>query len=119
MRKPATASRLREVDTPWQEGVREYIIRDALAQSDALRLVERPMNPQIDPALAVFFFGFGKGSEVAGDERAHVSVVIQRHAVELVRHKGKCDVVALIEVAQDFEKSSTESCVSGRIGRER
>src|SRR5258706_13394163 len=75
------------------------------------------MDTEIDSALTVLLFGLGERSKAARDERAHVSVVIQRDTVELVRHKGECDIVAPVEAAQDLEKSSPKPCVSGRVCR--
>ena len=40
------------------EGVLEYFVRHASAQGDAVCLVERPVDAEIDPALTVLFLGF-------------------------------------------------------------
>src|SRR5919108_449859 len=69
------------------ERVLEHIIRDAPALGDPLGLVERPVDPEVDAALAVFLLGLGEGREVAREERTDVAVVVQGHAVELVRHE--------------------------------
>ena len=39
-----------------REGVIEDVVGHVPALGDALRFVERPVNAEINPALAVFFF---------------------------------------------------------------
>src|SRR2546422_9649710 len=69
--------------------------------------------------LSVLVLGLGEGREAARDERTYVAVVIEGHAVELVRHEREGDVVGLIKVAQDLEEGASEPGMAGRVGGER
>src|SRR5580765_8165562 len=107
--------------TPAQrtEGVLEYFIRHASAQGDAVCFVERPVYPEIDPALAVLLLGLGQRREAARTEGPHRALVVLGHTVELVRHEGEGDAIGAVEPAQRLEKGASESGVAGRIGRKR
>ena len=84
---------------PRHERVLEHVIRHAPALGDPLGLVKRPVDPKVDAALAILFLSFGERREAAWDERAHVSAVVPRHTVELVRHESESNVVGAVEVA--------------------
>src|SRR5262249_7449622 len=60
---PTAGPGARRLAAPGKEGVPKDLVGDASALSDALRLVERPMNAEIDPALAVFFLGLRQRRE--------------------------------------------------------
>ena len=51
---------------PWLKGAGEHLIRHLAALIDALGLVERPVDPQVDPALPVLLLGLGERGEAAG-----------------------------------------------------
>ena len=38
----------------------EHVIADLSSQDDALRLVESPVDAEVDAALAIFFLRFGE-----------------------------------------------------------
>lgn len=61
-----------------------------------LGLIERPVYTEVNSTLAVLILGLGKRPEAARDERAHISVVVHRHAIEHVRHKGEGDVTSVL-----------------------
>lgn len=48
-----------------QKGVVEDVVGDVAALGDGCCLVELPMDSEINPALAVFFFGLGESGEAA------------------------------------------------------
>src|SRR2546428_5330559 len=89
----------------WHKSVLEDEIPRAPALGDTLGLVEGPVDTEVDAALAVLFLGLGERREATRGERAHVPLVVSRHAVEFVRHEGEGDVVGPVEVAQDLERS--------------
>src|SRR5437667_6921898 len=99
-----------------QEGALEHGICHASAQGDAVRLVERPVDPEVDPALAVLLFGLGQRREAARTERSHEALMVLCHAVELVRHEGERDAVGPVEPAQCLEGGAAESGMAGRAG---
>src|SRR2546425_5526537 len=92
----------------WHKSVLEHEIPRAPALGDPLGLVEGPVDTEVDAALAVLFLGLGERREATRGERAHVPLVVSRHAVEFVRHEGEGDVVGPVEVAQDLEESGPE-----------
>src|SRR5262245_5611749 len=76
------------------EGVRPDVVRDAASLADALDLVERPMDAEVDAALAVLLLGLRERTEAARQQRPHLPVVAHGHAVELVGRERERDVVA-------------------------
>src|SRR5882724_187100 len=98
------------------EGVLKHVIRHASAQGDAVRLVERPVDAEVDPALAVLLLGLGQRREAARKQWPHEALVVLCHAVELVRHEGECDAVGPVEPTQGLEEGAAESGMAGRIG---
>ena len=66
------------------ERVLEHVIRYAPALCDPLGLVERPVDTEVDAALAVLILGLGEGRKPTRDEWTYVAVVVECHAVELV-----------------------------------
>ena len=101
-----------------KEGVAEHVVGDAPALGDALGLVERPVDAEVDAALAVLLLGLRERAEAAREQRPHVALVVERHAVELVGHEGERDVVGAVEVAQRLEQRAAEAGVARGIGRE-
>src|SRR2546428_12919742 len=101
------------------EGLSEHVVGHAPALGDGLRLVEHPMDPEVDAALAVLFLGFGERREATRHERAPVALVVERLAVELVRHEGEGNAVGPVEVAQDLEERAAEPRVTRGVCRER
>src|SRR6185503_9890993 len=75
------------------ERVGEHVVGHAPALPDALGLVERPVDAEVDAALAVLLLGLGQGREAARQERPHLAVVAHRLAVELVGREREGDVV--------------------------
>ena len=59
------------------EGVVEHVVGDAAALGDALGLVERPVDAEVDAALAVLLLGLRERGEAAREERPHVAVVVR------------------------------------------
>ncbi len=102
-----------------RESVIENVIGYVSTLGNALRFIERPMNTEINSALAVFFFGLGERRKAARHERAHVSVVIFGCAVEFVGDESKRDVIRAEESAQRLEERATKSGVTGGISGER
>src|SRR5262245_17538091 len=100
------------------EGVVEYVVRDLPSLSNAFALVEGPVDPEVDAALAVLLLGLRQRAEDAWDQRAHVAVRVARHAVPLVRHEHERDVVAAVEAPQGLEERAAEARVSRWVGRE-
>src|SRR4051812_10415936 len=84
---------IRVVAVPRSEGFDEYVVGHLAALGDPLGLVEGPVDPQVDPALAVLLLGLGERREAAGDEGAHGPVAPPGEAIELVRDEGEGDVV--------------------------
>src|SRR5262249_26208589 len=76
-----------------EKGVLEDVVRDAAAHADALRLVENPVDAQVDPALSVFILSLRERREAPRQKRPHVAIVILGDPVELIGHKGESDMV--------------------------
>lgn len=76
-----------------KEGVPKHLVGDASALRDALRLVERPIDAEVDPALAVFLFGLGQRREAARKEWPYDTLIVFGLAVELVRHERERDAI--------------------------
>src|SRR2546422_1811696 len=104
---------------PATERVLEHVIRHATALGDRLRLVERPVDAEVDATLTILLLGLGERREPARNERAHGSLVVPSHAVELVGYEFERDVVGLVKIAQRLEEGAPEAGVPGRVGRER
>ena len=82
--------------------VRKHVIRHATPQGNSLGLVERPVNPEINPALAVFLFRLRKRGEAARYEWAHTAAIVARHSVEFIGDKREGDLIRL----ENSEKKS-------------
>src|SRR5947207_10689968 len=95
------------------------MVGHAAALGDTFAFVESPMNAEIDPALAVLFLRFRQGPELPRHQWSHVSLAVERHAVEFVGDKDEGNVVAEVEAAQNLEQRAAESSVTRRIGGER
>ena len=80
-----------------REGVIEDTVRYITALGDALGLVERPVNAEIDSALAVFLFGLRERREIARHVRPHLAMVVFGDSVEFVRHKSESSRLPLFE----------------------
>src|SRR5262245_4658301 len=106
---------VRRLAAPGKEGVPKHLVGDASALSDALRLVERPVNAEIDPALAVFLLGLGQRREAARKEWSDDSLVVFGLAVELIRDERERDAIGPVERPQDLEEAAAESSMTGRI----
>src|SRR2546430_17635656 len=94
-----------------REGVVEDVVGDAAALGDGLGFVERPVDAEINPALAVFFFGLGEIGEAARHVGTRVAGVVFGHAVEFVGDKRERDVVAPEKSAEGLEKRAAKSAV--------
>src|SRR6266567_4686939 len=97
----------------------EHMVAHAAALGDTFALVEGPVNAEIDPALAILFLGFRQRRELPRHQRSHVSLAVERHAVEFVGDKPESNVVTEVEAAQNLEQRAAESSVTRRISRER
>ncbi len=92
--------------------VRKNVIRHATPQGNSLGLVERPVNPEINPALAVFLFRLRKRGEAARYEWAHIAAIVARHSVEFIGDKREGDLIRLVKIAQGLEERASEPTVS-------
>src|ERR1700681_3696445 len=97
----------------------EDVVGHAAALGDTFTLVEGPVNAEIDPALAVFFLSFRQRPELPRHQWSHVSLTVERDAVEFVGDKREGNVVAQVEAAQNLEQRAAESSVTRRISGER
>src|ERR1700736_2858017 len=101
-----------------REGVVEDIVGDVAALGDPLGFVERPVDTEINPALAVFFFRLREIGEAARHVGTHITGVVFGHAVEFVGDKSERDVVGAKKSPHSLEKRAAKSGVPGRISRE-
>ena len=85
------------------KGVVEDVIGDATALGDALGLVERPVDAEVNAALAIFFLSLGKGGEAARHVGTQVAVVVFGVAVEFVGHKRESDGIGAKETAHGLK----------------
>ncbi len=92
------------------------VIGDASALCDTLSFVERPVNAEIDSALAVFFFRLGKRQEVTRHVRPDIAIVVFGNAIEFIRDECESDGVGPEESAEGLEERATEASVTGGIG---
>src|SRR5207253_3419050 len=97
------------------EGVVEDVVRHVAALGDRLGFVERPVDAEINPALAVFFFRLRETCEAARHVGTHVAGVVFGHAVEFVGDKGERDVVGPEESSKRLEKRAAKAAVPGWI----
>ena len=100
-----------------EKGVVEDVIGDVAALGDGLGFVERPVDAEINPALAVLFFRLREIREAARHVGTHVAGVVFGHAVEFVGDKGERDVVGPEKSSQRLKKRAAKAAVPGRIGR--
>src|SRR4029077_9654724 len=103
----------------WREAVSEAQAAAEPALRDPLRLVEVPVDAEIDPALAVLLLGLRQRDEAARDQRADVPVVVERDAVPLVGDERERDGVGAVEAAEGLEECSAEPGMAGGVGGER
>ncbi len=87
----------------WGKGVVEDVIGDATALGDALGLVERPVDAEINATLAVFFLSLGKGSEAARHVGTQVAVMVFGVAVKFIGDKREGDGVGAKETAHGLK----------------
>src|SRR6185369_17371480 len=83
-----------------QERVIEHMIGNPAALRNSFALVERPVNPQIDPALSVLLLGLRQGLEMPRRQRPDDSLPVEGHAVELVGNESEANIVSTVEAAQ-------------------
>ena len=88
------------------------VVSDLPAHGDSRSLVEGPVNTEVDAALAVVLFRFGKAGESLRDKRTNITLVILGHAVPLVGREGECFGVRPVKTAQDFEKRAAKRGVT-------
>src|SRR5438067_8500374 len=104
--------------TQRHEHVVEHIISYVPAQGNALRLVEFPMDTEIDAALAVLFLRLGERREAARKQRTYVTIASLCDSVEFVRYERERDVVSAIKPAEGLKNGAPEPGVARRIGWE-
>src|ERR1700687_4360226 len=97
----------------------EDLVGHAAPLGDTFALIEGPGDTEKDAALAVLFLRFRQRRELPRHQRSHVSLAVERYAVEFVGDKREGNVVAEVEAAQDLEQRAAESCVTRRISGER
>src|SRR5947209_14028477 len=98
-----------------QKGVIENVIGHVVALGDGRRLVELPMDPQIDPALAIFFFCLGESVESPRHEGAGVAGIIFGHTIEFIGHKGERNVVGAKKPPHYLKDGAAETTMPGWI----
>ena len=82
------------------------------ALGDSRRLIEGPMDAEINAALPVFLFGLGKGHERARLERAHEPGVINGDTIKFIRSESERDIVGVVVMAKALEERAAETGVS-------
>jgi hypothetical protein len=105
-------------ESPFPEGIIEDEITHQSALFDPFGLIKAPVDAEIDAALAVLFFGRCKRCEITQNYRAHITLIVPRHPVELVRNEAEGDRIGPVKSAQRLEESAPEGRVAGRIRRE-
>ena len=85
------------------KGVVEDVIGNATALGDALGLVERPVDTEINATLAVFFLSLGKGSEAARHIGTQVAVMVFGVAVKFIGDKREGDGIGAKETAHGLK----------------
>src|SRR5947209_15796173 len=100
-----------------REGVIEDVIGDVAALGDSCGLIERPVDAEINPALAVFFFGLGEVRKTARHVGTRIAGVVFGHSVKFVGNKSERDVVGAEKSAQRLEQCASETAVAGWIAR--
>jgi hypothetical protein len=102
-----------------REGTIEDVIGHAISLLDAFRLVEGPMNPEINSALSIFFFRFRKAREVTRHVGPQSAGVIVGSAIEFIGNKSESKPIGAEESAERLEKRATKSSVTRRISGKR
>src|SRR5437879_12524972 len=92
-----------------EKGVVEDVIGDVAALGDGLGFVERPVDAEINPALAVFFFGLREIRERTRHVGTRVAGVVFGHTVEFVGDKCERDVIGAAKSADSMEKRADKS----------
>src|SRR5437667_7198496 len=100
-----------------REGVVENVVSDVAALGDRLGFIERPVDAEINPALAVFFFRLRKIRKTARHVGTHVAGVVFGQAVEFVGDNGERDVVGPEKSSQRLKQCAAKAAVPGWIGR--
>jgi hypothetical protein len=90
----------------------EDIVRHLAAQGDTGSLIERPVDPEINTALTVFFFCFGERRVVASDEGSYPALIVECLTVELVRDKGEPNTVCPIKLPKHLKQRAPERGVA-------
>src|SRR5256886_16086633 len=101
--------------TDRREGVVEDVVGYVAALGDRWGFVERPVDAEINPALAVFFFGRGEIGEAARHVGTHGAGVVFGHAVEFIGDEGERDVVGPEKSSQRLEQRAAKAAMPGRI----
>src|SRR5262249_54285503 len=97
------------------ERICKHIVCHSLALGYPFGLIERPVDAEVDSALAVFFFGLRERGKVAYEKWTTIPFVVSRQAIELVRDEGEGNIVGLIEPAQYLEQRATKAGMPGRV----
>ena len=95
-----------------KKGVVEDVIGDVAALGDGRGLVELPVDAEVNPALAIFFFSLRESGEAARHERTHVAGVVFGNAVEFVGDKGERDVIRGEKSAHRLEDGAAKTAVT-------
>lgn len=86
----------------------EHPVRYPAPLRDPLRLVEGPVDAQVDPALPVLLFRLREGREGPRHHRPRDPLAVERLSVELVGNEREGNVVTAIETPQDLEEGAAE-----------
>jgi hypothetical protein len=74
-------------------------------------LIERPMDAEIDPALAIFYISFGKRSESGRQERPDIAGAVLGHPVEFTGQEGEGNTVGTVKFARHLKECAAEAGV--------
>ena len=102
-----------------REGVIEHVIGHAATKGDSLRLVEGPVNAEINSALTVLLLGLRQSRKTARPIGPEISIVVAGLPIELVGNEREGDVIGAIKAAHHLEERPSEPGMTGRIGGER
>src|SRR5437899_12255532 len=100
----------------------EHVIGYPPTKDDPLDLVERPMDPKINPALAILFLGLRQSRKTARPVGPDISMMIAGLPVELIGNERERGVIGAVKPAHDLEErpgqSSQTRWIRGKRRRE-
>ena len=100
------------------KSVIEDVIGYMSTLTDSGGLVEVPMDPEINSALTIFFFGLRQTRKTARHVGTNVAVGIFGYAIEFVGNERESDLICSVKTAKSFENCTAKPAVARRIRRE-